>query len=108
MPFYNSLTATVSARCCVQPGAYHFLRASVAVGGRASVIWEGTRLYCRSFDIDRLNVALLIAAIAMLLLWIVGVLAKKQEHHVFFQANTVRHRNVLSTFSIGWQCLKRR
>jgi hypothetical protein len=64
--------------------------------------------HCRSFDTERLNVALLIAAIAMLLLWIVGVLAKQQSHHVLFQANTVRHRNVLSTFTIGWQCLKRR
>jgi len=64
--------------------------------------------HCRSFDSERLNVALLIAAIAMLLLWIVGVLAKKQAHHVLFQANTVRHRNVLSTFTIGWQSLKRR
>jgi len=64
--------------------------------------------YCRSFDTERLNVALLIAAIAMLLLWIVGVMAKQQEYHVLFQANTVRHRNVLSTFTIGWQCLKRK
>ena len=64
--------------------------------------------HCRSFETERLNVALLIAAIAMLLLWIVGVLAKQQKHHVLFQANTVRHRNVLSTFTIGWQCLKRR
>jgi len=64
--------------------------------------------HCRSFGIERLNIALLIAAIAMLLLWIVGTLAKQQELHVLFQANTVRHRNVLSTFIIGWQCLKRR
>lgn len=64
--------------------------------------------HCRSLDTERLNVTLLIAAIAMLLLWIVGVLAKQQELHVLFQANTVRHRNVLSTFTIGWQCLKRK
>lgn len=64
--------------------------------------------HCRSFDTERLNVALLIAAIAMLLLWIVGVMTKQQEHHLLFQANTVRHRNVLSTFTIGWQCLKRK
>lgn len=64
--------------------------------------------HCRSFDTERLNVALLIAAIAMLLLWIVGVLTKQQGRHLLFQANTVRHRNVLSTFTIGWQCLKRR
>jgi len=64
--------------------------------------------HCRSFETQRLNVALLIAAIAMLLLWIVGMMAKQQKHHVLFQANTIRTRNVLSTFTIGWQCLKRR
>ncbi|MFV2058972.1 MAG: hypothetical protein ACC707_21135, partial [Thiohalomonadales bacterium] len=49
-----------------------------------------------------------IAAIAMLLLWIVGVMAKERGYHILYQANTVRHRNVLSIFTIGWQCLKRR
>lgn len=63
--------------------------------------------HCRSAGIERLNIALLIAAIAMLLLWIVGMLAKQQAHSVLFQANTVRHRNVLSTFTIGRQYLKR-
>jgi len=46
--------------------------------------------------------------ISLLLLWIVGVMTKQQEHHLLFQANTIRHRNVLSTFTIGWQCLKRK
>lgn len=63
--------------------------------------------HCRSFDTGRLNVALLIAAIAMLLLWTVGIMAKREQHHRLFQANTVRHRNVLSVFTIGWQYLKR-
>jgi hypothetical protein len=53
-------------------------------------------------------VALLIAAIAMLLLWIVGIIAKREQQHRLFQANTVRHRNVLSVFTIGWQYLKRK
>ena len=57
--------------------------------------------HCRSFETQRLNVALLIGAIAMLLLWIVGIMAKQQKQHVLFQANTIRHRNVLSTFTIG-------
>lgn len=67
--------------------------------------------HCRSFERQQLNVTLLIAAIAaiaMLLLWIVGMVAKQQKQHVLFQANTVRHRNVLSTFTIGWQYLKRK
>jgi len=64
--------------------------------------------HCRSFDVERLNVALLIAAIAMLLLWIIGVVVKQKNEHYLYQANTVKHRSVLSTFTIGWQALKRK
>ena len=63
--------------------------------------------HCRSMETQRLNVALLIAAIAMLLLWIVGTIARQQGQHYQYQANTVRHRSVLSTFTIGWQSLIR-
>ena len=64
--------------------------------------------HCRSFGTERLNVALLIAAIAMLLLWIVGIITKQQKQHYQYQANTIRHRSVLSTFTIGWQTLRRK
>ena len=38
--------------------------------------------HCRSFNRQRLNVALLISAIAMFALWILGVIAKQtNEHH---------------------------
>ena len=63
--------------------------------------------HCRSMETQRLNVALLIAAIAMLLLWIIGTIARQQGQHYQYQANTVRHRSVLSTFTIGWQSLIR-
>jgi len=63
--------------------------------------------HCRSRESKRLNVALLIGAIAMLLLWIVGIIVRQQEQHYQFQANTVRQRSVLSTFTIGWQSLTR-
>ncbi len=64
--------------------------------------------HCRSFNAERLNVALLIAAIAMLLLWIIGMMVKQNNEHTLYQANTIRHRSVLSTFTIGWQALKRK
>ena len=63
--------------------------------------------HCRSAQTQRLNVALLIGALAMLLLWIIGTIARQQEQHYQYQANTVRHRSVLSTFTIGWQSLIR-
>ncbi len=56
---------------------------------------------------SRLNVALLIGAMATLLLWVVGLIAKQKNIHFSFQANTIKHRNVLSVLSIGWQALKR-
>ena len=63
--------------------------------------------HCRSYTKGRLNMALLIAAIASLLLWLLGLMAKRQNLHYSFQANTVKTRNVLSSFMIGWQYLKR-
>ena len=64
--------------------------------------------HCRSFDRQRLNIALLISAIAMLALWILGIIAKRANQHRSYQANSIRHRSVLSTFTIGWQCLQRK
>lgn len=64
--------------------------------------------HCRSFNIERLNVALLIGNIAMLLLWILGLAAKNKKIHFSFQANTIRSKNVLSTFIIGWQFIKKK
>lgn len=63
--------------------------------------------HCRSYQKGRLNVALLIAAIAWFLLWLIGLIAKYKKLHHSFQANTVKKRNVLSSFTIGWQYLKR-
>ena len=63
---------------------------------------------CRSFSKERLNIALLIAALAMFLLWIIGIAAKQENLHYSFQSNTVRNRNVLSNYIIGWQVLERR
>ena len=64
--------------------------------------------HCGSFSIDRLNVALLIGNIAMLLLWIMGLAAKNKKIHFSFQANSIRTKNVLSIFIIGWQYIKKK
>lgn len=50
----------------------------------------------RSKRIDRLNILLLIAALASLCLWWIGYAAREQGWHRHFQANTVRHTHVLS------------
>jgi hypothetical protein len=63
--------------------------------------------HCRSFKVERLNVALLIASLAMLVLWIFGNAAIKKNLHYSYQSNTERKSNVLSVISIGWQVLMR-
>ena len=62
---------------------------------------------CRSFHVERLNVALLIATLAMLVLWIFGIAAKQKNLHYSFQTNTEKRSNVLSNIFIGWQVLMR-
>jgi hypothetical protein len=63
--------------------------------------------HCRSYNVNRLNVALLIAALAMLILWVIGMAAKQKNIHISFQSNSIKDRNVLSNFIIGWQVLIR-
>lgn len=63
--------------------------------------------HCRSFKVNRLNVALLVAALAMLLLWLIGTAAVHKKIHFSFQSNSIKKRNVLSNFIIGWQTLVR-
>ena len=63
--------------------------------------------HCRSFHVGRLNVALLIASLAMLVLWIFGNVAKQKNMHYSYQANTEKKSNVLSVILIGWQTLIR-
>jgi len=64
--------------------------------------------HCRRFNIARLNIALLLGAIATFLLWVVGILAKENKPHYSFQANTIKHRSVLSLFTMGWPYLKQK
>jgi hypothetical protein len=63
--------------------------------------------HCRSFRVERLNVALLIASLTMLVLWIFGNAAKQKNMHYSYQANTEKRINVLSVILIGWQVLIR-
>jgi len=60
----------------------------------------------RSANIGRLSIALLIGAMTIFLLWILGAVTKNKNLHYQYQANTTRHRDVLSNFIIGWQVLE--
>lgn len=61
----------------------------------------------RSKNIERLNILLLIAAIATLCLWWIGVLAQQQGWHRHFQANTITERRVLSIPYLALQVIQR-
>jgi hypothetical protein len=63
--------------------------------------------YCRSHDIERMQVLLLIGALATLALWLAGLCAKAMGWQRRFQANTERRRAVLSLTFLGRRLLQR-
>lgn len=56
---------------------------------------------------ERLDIIQLIALMVQCLLWLFGLHAQQQGWDRHFQANTVRHRTVLSTISLGMEVLRR-
>ena len=63
--------------------------------------------HVRSGSAKRLNVLLLIAALAMLVTLLLGRLAEQRGHHRRYQSNTVTDRRVLSFFVLGRLILER-
>ena len=61
----------------------------------------------RSKNTKRLNVLLLIAALATVCFWWIGLYAKQQGWQRHFQANTVKNTNVLSTPFLALAVIKR-
>lgn len=60
-----------------------------------------------SKKIDRIEILLLISAIASFIAWIIGWAAEKNNLHFQFQSNTIKKRRVLSLFYLGCQIIKR-
>lgn len=57
-------------------------------------------------NIQRLEILLLIAFIATMILWLIAISAEAKKLHYSFRANTKRNGRTLSLFSLGWQILK--
>jgi len=57
--------------------------------------------------VARLNILLLIAALATLCLWWIGLYAQQQGWHRHFQANKIKDRKVLSIPFLALQVLRR-
>ena len=54
-----------------------------------------------TYQVQRLQVLILIAMLALLVAWIMGKATELTGQHRQYQANTVKHRLVLSTIFIG-------
>ena len=61
----------------------------------------------RSRDPQRLAILLLILAFALWVLWLIGSIAKERGLMRHYQANTVRHREVLSVIFLGIRIIER-
>jgi len=61
--------------------------------------------YHRTASVMRLQILLLLANLAMVVLWLLGLATVLSGHHYQFQANSVRHKRVLSIVFIGLQMI---
>ena len=61
----------------------------------------------KSRNEQRLQILLLIVALASLLLWLIGKAATQQKLHTHYQANTVTTKTILSLFNLGLQVLRK-
>lgn len=61
-----------------------------------------------SYKPKRILMLLLIAMIASFIAYITGMIAEKHNIHYLFQANTIKHRRVLSFFYLGRRIIKKR
>ena len=62
----------------------------------------------RSMSTSRLNVIVLLAALASWVALVVGLAAEAKQRHLDFQANTITTRRVLSLVTLGRRILQRR
>jgi hypothetical protein len=69
--------------------------------------WGFGLRYARCNEAKRLEILLLLGALATLVAWLVGLAGRGMQWHRHLQANTERKRQVLSTFFIGRQILLR-
>ena len=68
--------------------------------------WGFGLCYSLCRNAQRLNTMLLLAALASLVVWLVGLAARSIQAHRHLQANTERSREVLSSFFIGRELLR--
>ena len=60
----------------------------------------------RSMDPGRLSIQLLIGALAAFVLWLIGLCLEKKGLHRDFQANSVKHKRVLSLVFLALEAIR--
>jgi hypothetical protein len=60
----------------------------------------------KSYKINRINILMLISAVAALILIIIGTAVEQAGVHYRYQANTIKHRRVLSLHFLGREVIK--
>lgn len=60
-----------------------------------------------SYKIERIQILLMLAMLASLIAYITGLAAENESMHYQFQANTIKHRRVLSFFYLGCRIIAR-
>ena len=63
-------------------------------------------VYHRTTSVMRLQILLLLANLAMVVLWLLGLATVVSGQHYQFQANSVRHKRVLSVVFIGLKMIQ--
>jgi hypothetical protein len=61
----------------------------------------------RAYSTIRYNNLLLIGSLATFCIWLIGKMAELRNIHLQYQANSIKHRKVVSTFYLGCQVLRK-
>lgn len=121
---HNARTNKISARerepwlLATSPSLGHLTAQQVVnIYQKRMQIEEGFRdIKCERFGLGlsdsltknarRLEILLLLGALALIVLWMTGMSAIQQKIHHQYQSNTIRHRSVLSSIFLGMQIMR--
>lgn len=62
--------------------------------------------FSRTRNIDRLRILIMLSVLAIWLLWIIGMAAEAKNFHHHFQANSIKHKRVLSLVFLAREVVK--
>ena len=107
-PWLLATSLPVTTKLAKQVVRLYRLRMSIEEGFRDMKSHQfGLGLtYHRCASVERMQVLVFIATLALLVLWLVGTATTAQGAHYQFQANSVRHKRILSVLFVGLQMVQ--